>query len=124
MAVMDFRDGGFGFTRSRQKAQRDYDFEQKGWDDAGADVDQRRFAPGTAEVEGIGARLGRLTHYLGAVLSVGLMVGLMIWGWQLVTRDVSGVPVIKAMVGDARIAPDDPGGEPDLHRGHPDRSLW
>ncbi|MDO5706855.1 MAG: SPOR domain-containing protein [Paracoccus sp. (in: a-proteobacteria)] len=108
MAVMDFREGGFGFTFSRQRGKRDYDFEEHGWDDLSAEGNHR---PMQQPVEGISVRLARLTHYLGAVISVGLMIGLMYWGWQLVARDVSGVPVIKALAGDARTAPDEPGGE-------------
>lgn len=104
MAVMDFREGGFGFTFSRQRGRRDHDFEERGWDESpGADA-----AP---PVEGLPVRLARLTHYLGALISVGLMIGLLFWGWQLVMRDVSGIPVIKALAGQARTAPDEPGGE-------------
>lgn len=56
-------------------------------------------------------RVQRLTHYLGAVVSVGLMVMLAVWGYKLVMRDVSGVPVIRALQGEARTAPENPGGE-------------
>ena len=119
MAVMDFRDGGFGFTRSRQRAQRNQKFEEYGWDDSdepASYADDRRFAANPTG-DGLPSRLGRLTHYLGAVLSVGLMLGLMTWGWQLVMRDVSGVPVIEALGGDARTAPEEPGGELTGHTG-------
>ncbi|MCQ0971582.1 SPOR domain-containing protein [Paracoccus sp. TK19116] len=119
MAVMDFRDGGFGFTRSRQRARRNEDFEQFGWDEQDAEDaprDHRRFAANPS-VEDLPSRLGRLTHYLGAVLSVGLMVGLLGWGWQLVMRDVSGVPVIAALQGEARTSPEEPGGELTGHTG-------
>ncbi|MDO5630393.1 MAG: SPOR domain-containing protein [Paracoccus sp. (in: a-proteobacteria)] len=107
MAVMDFREGGFGFTFSRQRGRRDYDFEERGWDDLADDSGHSA----QAQPEGLSVRLARLTHYLGAVISVGLMIGLVYWGWQLVMRDVSGVPVITALSGDARTAPADPGGE-------------
>lgn len=46
------------------------------------------------------------------------MVGLIVWGFQLVSRDVSGVPVIKAVEGEARITPDDPGGELTSYTGY------
>ena len=103
MAVMDYREGGYVF--SRHKVKREFSYDQRGWDDqAGPSGDGQ-------SGEGLTARFARLTHYLGAVASVALMVGLMVWGWQLVSRDVSGVPVIRAIVGDARTAPSEPGGE-------------
>ncbi|ODT61730.1 MAG: hypothetical protein ABS73_00595 [Paracoccus sp. SCN 68-21] len=67
--------------------------------------------------DGLPARLARVTHYMGAVASVGLMVGLMAWGWQLVSRDVSGVPVIRAVEGEARTTADNPGGQLTNHTG-------
>ena len=54
---------------------------------------------------------------MGAVASVALMVGLMAWGWQLVSRDVSGVPVIRAVQGEARTTAEDPGGQLTNHTG-------
>lgn len=55
--------------------------------------------------------VGKLVNLLGAVVSVGLIAGLMWWGYQLVVRDVSGVPVVRALEGPMRVAPEDPGGE-------------
>lgn len=49
-------------------------------------------------------------NWLGAALSVALIVGLGFWGWQLWQRDVSGVPVVRALEGPMRVAPADPGG--------------
>lgn len=49
-------------------------------------------------------------NWLGAGLSVALIAGLGFWGWQLWQRDVSGVPVIRALDGPMRVAPEDPGG--------------
>ena len=48
-------------------------------------------------------------NWAGAGLSVALIAGLGIWGWQLMQRDVSGVPVVRALEGPMRIAPEDPG---------------
>ena len=120
MAVMDFREGGIGFTLSRQRARRDHGFEERGWHDqpaAPGHADPQRFAAEPAG-DGLFRRIARLTHYLGALVSVGLMVGLMAWGWQLVMRDVSGVPVIKALAGEARTAPEEPGGELTSYTGY------
>lgn len=107
MAVMDFREGGYVF--SRHKVKREFSYDQGGWDQSQGD--RARDAADPQGNDSLTARFARLTHYLGAVASVALMVGLMVWGWQLVSRDVSGVPVIRAIVGDARTAPSDPGGE-------------
>ncbi|RPE71644.1 sporulation related protein [Pacificibacter maritimus] len=53
----------------------------------------------------------------GAVVSLALMLGLGIWGYQLMMRDVSGVPVIRDMSADARSIPSDPGGQLAMHQG-------
>lgn len=108
MAVMDYREGGYVF--SRHKVKREFSYDGSGRDGQ----PQTTGAGPDAQSQGddsLTARFARLTHYLGAVASVALMVGLMVWGWQLVSRDVSGVPVIRAIVGDARTTPSDPGGE-------------
>ncbi|WP_410217454.1 SPOR domain-containing protein [Paracoccus sp. (in: a-proteobacteria)] len=113
MAVMDFREGGYVF--SRHKVKREFSYDQAGWNGAQEQDDPRAGArPGG---DGLPARLARLTHYMGAVASVGLMVGLMTWGWQLVSRDVSGVPIIRAIEGEARTTPDNPGGQLTSHTG-------
>lgn len=65
-------------------------------------------------------RQGALTTFVnwtGAVVSLGLVVGLGVWGYQLAVRDVSGVPVIRAMEGPARVAPEEPGGRQADHQG-------
>lgn len=59
------------------------------------------------------AEIGRVTqliNWAGAVVSIGLVIGVAIWGWQLLMRDVTDVPVIRAMEGPMRVAPDNPGG--------------
>ncbi|WP_108500414.1 SPOR domain-containing protein [Paracoccus indicus] len=113
MAVMDFREGGYVF--SRHKVKREFQYDQQGWDDAQTQADPRHGA--SVAGDGLQVRLARLTHYVGAVASVGLMVGLLAWGWQLVSRDVSGVPVIRAVQGEARTTPDEPGGQLTNHTG-------
>lgn len=111
MAVMDFRDGGHVFSRGDKR--REFAYRDSG-DEGYAEEGAYAADPGEPSLP---ERLGRLTHYLGALISVALMVGLMAWGWQLVMRDVSGVPVIKAVAGAARTTPDDPGGELTGHTG-------
>jgi SPOR domain len=53
----------------------------------------------------------------GALSSLALVVGLGVWGYKLAVRDINGVPVIQALDGPMRIAPDDPGGEIADHQG-------
>ncbi len=49
-------------------------------------------------------------RWIGAVASLGLVVGIVYWGFLLGQRDATDVPVIRAMEGNARIVPDDPQG--------------
>ncbi len=64
-----------------------------------------------------GGRVKRWTNGAGALLSVALIAGLAVWGYQLAVRDARGVPVVRALAGPMRIAPDDPGGEQMAHQG-------
>ena len=41
---------------------------------------------------------------------LALVVGLSVWGWQTVQRDVSGIPVIQSISDPMRVRPDNPGG--------------
>lgn len=123
MTVLDFRSGGYADPRDAYGAQADdgqaphWQSRQaaapgwpadEDWDDAPrAGADPARLT----DREGVLAGMARLTHYVGALVSVVLMAALAIWGYQLVVRDVSGVPVIRAVEGDARVAPEEPGGE-------------
>jgi hypothetical protein len=64
-----------------------------------------------------GRGLGALANWAGALLSVGLVVGMSVWAFQLLMRDVSGVPVIEALEGPMREPPADPGGTQAPHQG-------
>ncbi|MCL7465395.1 SPOR domain-containing protein [Phaeovulum sp. NW3] len=68
-------------------------------------------------IRGVVAPVSRWVHYAGALTSVALVAGLGVWGYKLAVRDLAGVPVIRAMDGPARIAPDDPGGDLARHVG-------
>jgi hypothetical protein len=59
----------------------------------------------------------RYIRLAGALCSAALVVGFGIWGYKLAVRDVLGVPVIQALDGPMRIAPEDPGGEIADHQG-------
>lgn len=69
--------------------------------------------------EGVAAASGMsiIVNWIGALMSVALIVGLAIWAWQLTVRDVSGVPVIRALEGPMRVAPENPGGSVADHQG-------
>lgn len=113
MTVVDFRSGGYDDARGSQgRGAPDRSFRSHEWDEDWDDA-HRALHPESGRLsdrDGVLGRVARLTHYLGALVSVVLMVSLMIWGYQLVVRDVSGVPVIRAVEGEARIAPEEPGG--------------
>ncbi|MCA0927315.1 SPOR domain-containing protein [Ruegeria profundi] len=63
------------------------------------------------------AGLGRILNAMGAVASLALVAGIGVWGYKLVMRDVSGVPVVRAIEGPMRIQPENPGGTPADHQG-------
>lgn len=56
-------------------------------------------------------------NWLGALISAALIAGLAWWGYQLMVRDVSGVPVVRALEGPMRVAPENPGGIDTDHQG-------
>jgi hypothetical protein len=62
-------------------------------------------------------RTGSVVSYAGAGLSLALMVGVGIWGYNLIMRDVSGVPVVRAAAGEMRMLPEQPGGSVALNAG-------
>lgn len=62
-------------------------------------------------------RATNLVNFAGAAFSLALMVGVGYWGYQLIVRDVSGIPVVRAMEGDMRALPDNPGGGVAAHTG-------
>lgn len=56
-------------------------------------------------------RAQRMVNLAGAGTSLLLVIGVLVWGYRLAMRDVNGIPVIKAVQGPMRIAPEDPGGQ-------------
>lgn len=118
MTVVDFRSSG-GFEGSQpNRLSQDYPYaqdaqqdDQDEWQENAGWDDHYAHAAIEAEPQTLFGRITRLTHYVGALVSVGLIVILAVWGFKLVVRDVSGVPVIRAIQGEARTAPENPGGE-------------
>jgi len=65
----------------------------------------------------LGGTLAAAMNWAGAFLSVLLIAGLATWGWKLWVRDVTGVPVVRALEGPMRVAPADPGGKTSEYQG-------
>lgn len=61
--------------------------------------------------------MSRMAQWAGAVVSVVLIFGMGIWVYNIVSRDVTGVPVVRAAEGPLRVQPEDPGGRPADHQG-------
>lgn len=53
----------------------------------------------------------------GAAMTIGLVVAAGLWGYDVAMRDVSGVPVVRALEGPMRVQPEDPGGLAAQHQG-------
>lgn len=62
-------------------------------------------------------RVAVVTNAIGAVLSLSLVIGIGVWGYKMLMRDVTGVPVVRAAEGPTRVAPEDPGGQLARHLG-------
>jgi hypothetical protein len=61
--------------------------------------------------------LTNMTNLAAAGLSVALIVGVGVWGYKLMVRDVTGLPVVQAAQGYMRVLPDNPGGQLALNQG-------
>lgn len=68
-------------------------------------------AYGDAPAPARGLPIRSVANGAGAILSVALVFGMGFWGYKLAVRDVSGVPVVRALEGPMRVAPEDPGGK-------------
>ena len=64
-----------------------------------------------------GAKVSKAVNIAGGLMSLGLILGTAVWGYKLLVRDVTGVPVVRALEGPIRVAPDDPGGSTAAHQG-------
>lgn len=56
-------------------------------------------------------------NWIGAGVSLALIVGVGVWGFKLLSRDMNGIPVVEASGLPMRVAPVDPGGEQAEHQG-------
>lgn len=64
-----------------------------------------------------GVQAQRIVQITGAICSVALIAGVALWGYRLAVRDVSGIPVVRAIEGPMRVAPSNPGGDIADHQG-------
>ncbi len=62
-------------------------------------------------------KFAKMANTTGAVISVALILGIGVWGYRLLVRDVSGIPVVQAIDGPMRVTPKDPGGQLATHQG-------
>ncbi|MCP4207024.1 MAG: SPOR domain-containing protein [Shimia sp.] len=67
--------------------------------------------------KGESSNVALLVNRAGMFVSLALVIGTGVWGFQILSRDVSGVPVVRALEGPMRIQPDDPGGRQAGHQG-------
>ena len=58
-----------------------------------------------------GVPAGKYVNVAAAAISVALIGGVGVWGYKLLMRDVTGVPVVRAMEGEMRVSPENPGGD-------------
>ena len=78
---------------------------------------QQPLTPPHAQQPNSGNSVKAAAALTGAVLSLALLVGVGVWGYQLIARDVAGVPVVRAVQGEMRIRPQEPGGAQALNQG-------
>ncbi len=83
------------------------------FDDRGAE----NASQGAAKTLSGSRRISKLVNTAGAVMSVALIAGIGVWGYRLLVRDVTGVPVVRALDGPMRVQPENPGGEQTAHQG-------
>lgn len=73
--------------------------------------------PQPAQQQPTGNPVKAVAALTGAGLSLALLVGVGVWSYQLIARDVGGVPVVRAVQGEMRIRPAEPGGSEALNQG-------
>ncbi len=78
------------------------------------DVAERAYGVPRAD---LGGTLRVATNLIGAAVSLGLVVGVAVWGYKLLVRDVTGIPVVRAVEGPMRVQPENPGGDAADHQG-------
>ena len=70
-----------------------------------------------AECPSSGNPVKAIAALTGAGLSLAIVISAGVWSYQLIARDVAGVPVVRAVQGEMRIRPAEPGGAEALNQG-------
>lgn len=52
----------------------------------------------------------KAVNWVGAGFSLALVAGACLWSYKIMVRDVSGVPIVRALEGPMREKPKTPGG--------------
>lgn len=74
-------------------------------------------AQGREDAPVSGKSFTTFTNWIGAVLSLALVIGVAVWGYKLLMRDVNGIPVVRAVEGPMRLQPETHGGSTADHQG-------
>ena len=82
-----------------------------------ADLNYDHYAASGYDPHAAAPRRRSFTTLAGGVMSLGLALGAGWWGYKIAVRNVVGIPVIKAMEGPMRVAPENPGGAVTAHQG-------
>jgi hypothetical protein len=72
---------------------------------------------GAGAQNGAANPLTNITNLIAAGISVALIASVGVWGYKLMVRDVSGIPVVQAAAGEMRVRPQEPGGQLALNQG-------
>ncbi|MBY6138019.1 SPOR domain-containing protein [Leisingera daeponensis] len=110
---------GAGQQYTGPGAEPNYGYEDPayGYQPEGQGYGADDYAAYAAAPAGLRARFSKTLSILGAVASIALVAGVGYWGYKLVMRDVSGVPVVRAAEGPMREQPENPGGSQADHQG-------
>lgn len=76
-----------------------------------ADVEFDDFDGGAGARASLAGQTTRFFAMAGAATSVALVLGMGYWGYKLAVRDMTGIPIVRAIEGPMRIAPEEPGGQ-------------
>ena len=82
-----------------------------------AEVNYDRYAAAGYDAPAAMPRRRSFVTLAGGIMSLALALGAGWWGYKIAVRNVVGIPVIKAMEGPMRVAPENPGGAVTAHQG-------
>lgn len=86
-----------------------------------ADVDFDAFSVSDPSVSR--GHLSRVLKVIGSLISLGLLLGLINWGYNLSLSQSAVLPIIKASTGPLKVLPRDPGGDKSAYLGYAVNSV-